>query len=227
MGALAHTVIEEPRLLMHVPNGPRPHPVLCFLHGAREAALNGEGVPQPLTNVGRNQSPPGRAYQGSDFLAPFLVVSPQLPKERRWGGHQLQFLDLDISEVDAAVTRAIESHGGDPTRLSITGFSYGGEGAFRVAHGSRHSWRSIWAVDPALQQALPPLPSDEVRVWVHHGNAQPGAEYMAQFAGDLQLLPESAARGGPRLITRMEADHPATCFGAYAQRHVYQWLLAP
>lgn len=209
--------IEQPRALVYVPEQRGgPLPVLCFLHGAGEAATDAAGKPQPLGKLLANRSPAWHAENGSPFVSRFLVVCPQLERRRRWE-------PSDASHVDAIVDAAIGHHGGDPARLFLTGFSYGGEGAFRIALASPR-WGTVWAVDPAIQR-VPEPPAKDTRVWIHHGRQQPGAENMAAFAITLALADWASDVHARRILTVLDTDHPATCTAAYAEAHVYDWLL--
>jgi predicted esterase len=208
----------ESRSLIYVPDGAGPHPVLCFLHGAGEAATDRDGhQPRPLSRVLTHRSPGWHAENGTPFVSRFLVICPQLGRTRRWE-------PADAEWVDTLVAHAISSLGGDASRLALSGFSLGGEGAFQLASASRFSWRAIWAVDPALQR-IPPTPPDDSRVWVHYGNDQPGGENMQAFAAALGLAPSNGDRSARRLVTALDADHVATCIAAYAAAAVYDWLV--
>ena len=208
----------ESRALIFVPDGSGPHPVLCFLHGAGEAAADRTGQQlQPLTRVLTHHSPGWHAENGTSFVARFLVICPQLGQVRRWEPE-------DAEWVDPLVTHAINQHGSDATRLALTGFSLGGEGVFQLANASRYRWPVIWAVDPALQR-MPPTPADDVRVWVHHGNDQPGGTNMSRFAETLGLEAFGGDRSARRLLSVLQEDHVGTCVTAYATPQVYDWLV--
>jgi predicted esterase len=209
--------VEGARCLIFVPEGGGPHPVMCFLHGAGEAALDKDGKPQSPAKLLANGSPAWHAEKGSAFASPFIVVCPQLERRRRWES-------ADAPWVDSVVQAAVRDHGGDLSRLILTGFSYGGEGAFQIRSASKLAWPTIWAVDPALQR-VPPLPAADVRVLVHHGGAQPGAENMQAFANALALKPWSGDPESRRALTALDADHPGTCTAAYAEARAYDWLL--
>jgi predicted esterase len=207
----------ESRSLMYVPDGSGPHPVLCFLHGAGEAASDCDGgQPQLLSSVLSHRSPGWHAENATPFVSRFVVICPQLGRRRRWE-------PADTEWVDALVSHAIRDHGGDPARLVLTGFSRGGEGVFQLASASQFSWGTIWAVDPALQR-MPPKPAADVRVWVHYGNDQPGAENMDAWRKELGLEPFSDDTSARRVVTALDEDHVGTCVAAYAAAHVYRWL---
>jgi predicted peptidase len=208
----------ESRALIFVPDSAGPHPVLCFLHGAGEAAADRRGERlQSLNRVLTHRSPGWHAENGTSFVTRFLVICPQLGQVRRWEPD-------DADWVDSLVSNAIDRHGGDATRLALTGFSLGGEGAFQLASVSRYRWTAIWAVDPALQRT-PPMPADDVRVWVHHGSDQPGGAHMGAFAKTLGLEAFRGDRSARRVISVLQKDHVGTCIAAYAMPQVYDWLV--
>src|SRR5262249_35095659 len=148
--------------LIYTPRSEGPHPVLCFLHGAGEAATNRKRnkdgqeeppFPQFIGKLLANESPPWQANENKAYIRQFMVVCPQLERRRRWTPN-------DASWVDDLVYEALRFNRGDRRRLILSGFSYGGEGAFQVASASALAWKAIWAVDPAIQDGLPPYPHD-------------------------------------------------------------------
>jgi len=208
----------EIRSLIYAPETPGPHPVLCFLHGAGEAAADRDDRQlHPLSRVLAHRSPGWHAENATPFVSRFLVICPQLGRTRRWE-------PADAEWIDPLVSHAINDHGGDASRLALTGFSRGGEGVFQIASASRHRWPTLWAVDPALQR-MPPKPPDDVRVWVHYGNDQPGGEHMDLFREALGLEPFNGDTSARRLVTALDEDHVGTCVAAYAATHVYDWLM--
>jgi predicted esterase len=209
--------VERNRCLIFVPDGDGPHPVLCFLHGAGEAATDKNGNPQPLAKLLANGSPAWHADHGSPFVSRFLVICPQRHKRGRW-------TSSDAAWVDDVVEEAANEHSGDLARLVLTGFSYGGEGAFHVAPASRLNWPTIWSVDPALQPSSPAPPAT-TRVRIDHGDEQPGGEHMAAFAAKLGIDNLAGSHAG-RLIIKLDANHAETSVRAYRQPQVYDWLVA-
>src|SRR4051794_34665234 len=126
----------ESRALIYLPDGRGPHPVICFLHGAGEGATDEQGRPQPLAKVLEHRSPAWHAETGSPLTARFAVVCPQLESGRRWEPEDAPWIDGLVESVHA-----------DRSRLVLTGFSRGGEGAFQIASRSRLAWKTLWAVD--------------------------------------------------------------------------------
>ncbi len=205
--------------LVYVPETSGPHPVLCFLHGAGEAAADRDGLnPQSLDAVLAHRSPGWHAENATPFVSQFLVICPQLGRSRRWE-------PSDAEWVDSLVAQAISRNCGDASHLVMSGFSLGGEGAFQLASASGHRWQTIWAVDPALQR-MPPQPADDVRVWVHYGFEQPGGANMQAFATALGLASFKGDKSARRVVTALEESHVGTALAAFATAIVYEWLVS-
>lgn len=131
-------------------DGESKWPLMLFLHGAGERGEDLEML--------KKHGPPKIVEQQTDF--PFVVISPQCPKEQRWQADELLALVEDI----------VARYAIDEDRIYVTGLSMGGYGTWALAGdhserfaaiapicggGSRHSARSI------AQAKLP--------VWVFHG----------------------------------------------------------
>src|SRR6185436_9807540 len=88
-------------------------PLVLFLHGAGE-----RGDDLELVKV---HGPPKLIAQGKDF--PFIVVSPQCPKDKWW--EPIELLAL-LDEVGG-------KYKVDANRVYVTGLSMGGFGSWRLA----------------------------------------------------------------------------------------------
>jgi predicted peptidase len=90
-------------------------PVLCFLHGLREAA------PAPIRQALTQHGPlnPDNSYRVIDQ---FIIVAPQLPAP---GGDVWRQRAAEVREIVEAIQA---QYYGDPDRTYLTGFSYGGNG---------------------------------------------------------------------------------------------------
>lgn len=230
-------------VLVYVPiGGQGPHPILCFLHGAGEAATNADGRAQRI-DVLESHGPPAAVCEKPDaaswpsiaqakrLLQPFIVVCPQLEKHGPWRGGDAEWA-LD------AVNDAAREHNGDPGRRFLTGFSSGGSGVFRAATGKqRAEWAAFWAVDPN-----PELCPARGRFLLHHGSRftdGDGASYRARINPDLndifdlkrQARQENrdwwSLPGGNQAYLELKLDHVPTCQAAYADPDAYSWLLHP
>jgi predicted peptidase len=88
-------------------------PLVMFLHGAGE-----RGDDLELVKV---HGPPKLIKQGKEF--PFIVISPQCPKDKWW----------EPVELTALLDDVIKKHKVDQDRIYITGLSMGGFGTWRLA----------------------------------------------------------------------------------------------
>ena len=103
-------------------------PLLLFLHGAGERGDDLELV--------KAHGPPKMIAQGRDF--PFVVISPQCPKDEWWS----------IDALHALLDEIVETYRIDKARIYATGLSMGGYGTWGLActyaervRGSRsHMW---------------------------------------------------------------------------------------
>jgi predicted peptidase len=93
-------------------------PLMMLLHGAGERGNDLQLV--------KKHGPPKIAETKSDF--PFIVVSPQCPKERWWNDK----LDVLINLLDDIASKYDVDH----ERIYLTGLSMGGYGTWAL--GSRH-----------------------------------------------------------------------------------------
>jgi thioesterase domain-containing protein len=179
-------------------------PVLCFLHGYDEAA--------PL-EIRRALARHGPLRRGSRAAAGhFLVVAPQLPMP---GDLWHRYADA-VRRIVEEVQRA---HGGDPGRTYLTGFSFGGNGAFDLAGEQSGTWAAVWAVDPTrVPRRDPGCPA-----WLSFGEvARRGRD---RFVAALGLRPADAGALGDRLYLDEGQDHVGSATLAYRDERVYDWLL--
>lgn len=230
-------------VLIYVPTGGQgPYPILCFLHGAGEAALDEEGRTQ-RADVLERHGPPAAVCDKPDAanwpsiaearraLQPFIVVAPQRDKHGQWRANDAEWV------VDA-VNDVVREHNGDPKRRFLTGFSWGGLGVLRMATGKlRAEWAAFWAVDPT-----PELCPARSRLLLHHGkhftsgDAKSYRNGINPNLGDIFDLKRQAQAekaswwslpGSDQAYLELKLDHVPTCQAAYADPDAYAWLLRP
>lgn len=123
-------------------------PLLLFLHGAGERGENLELV--------KIHGPPKLIAAGKQL--PFVVVSPQCPKDQRWQAADLCLL-LDEIEAKQKI---------DKQRIYVTGLSMGGFGSWSLAAHAPDRLAAIAPIcgggDPATAEKIAKLP-----IWVFHG----------------------------------------------------------
>lgn len=182
----------------------RKWPVMLFLHGSGE-----RGDDLKLVKV---HGPPKLVDSRPDF--PFIVVSPQCPKERSWNGEVQQHVLAEL--LDSVLTR----FAADPQRVVITGLSMGGFG----------SW-SLTARHPLLFAAAVPIcgggdPSDAAKLkgvpfWAFHGAKDKGVPL--RLSEEMVSTIQNAG-GTARLTVYPEAEHDSWT-ETYKNEAVYDWLL--
>lgn len=180
-------------------------PLLCFLHGYGEAAPR--DIRRAMTLHG-----PLRSSSAARARQEFIIMAPQL------------LIGGDLWQRYADVLRQIVSevrseNGGDPRRMYLTGFSFGGNGVFDIGIALPQLWAALWSVDPTrVPHADPGLP-----VWLSSGALSRDLE--GGFVGRLHLLPLSGDLGEDRVFTDDRLDHVGTAASAYANVRAYEWLL--
>jgi predicted peptidase len=216
---------EGGKALIYVPDAlpkGQQHPILCFLHGAGENALDEAGNDRGIDIVANNGSPALHAAADMPFVRDFLVICPQLLRRGHW-------TDLHAAQVGALVDKVADERGGDRGRCHLTGFSYGGRGVFVFAHAKPGRWSSLWAVTPAVQQEATPPPARDKRVFLHFG--EPDEVVPAQAVRDFVAKWPPAAGGVGRVerallsgIPPSRASHGHTPILAYMDPEPYAWL---
>ena len=183
-----------------------PLPLLCFLHGHDEAAPM--AIDRALTLHG-----PLRAESLPRTQDRFIIVAPQL---RVAGDHWHRYAEA-VRQIVLAVQA---THGGDPRRTYLTGFSFGGNGVLDLARAQPELWAALWAVDPTR---VPP-PGLAQPLWLSIGEvARPR---RAGFIHTLGLRDADATASGDRLYTDHGEDHVGSATSAYQDERIYAWLLA-
>ena len=206
--ALEHVTGGELPYLLSVPaggGGRSTSPVLCFLHGYGEAAP---------TDIHTGITRDGPLRPGSAAIAreEFIVVAPQLPQAGDlWHRH--------ADSVRSIVQTVRREHGGDPHRLYLTGFSFGGNGVFDLGEAQPGTWAALWAVDPTR------VPADPLErpVWLSVGEV--ARRLGDAFVRTLGLSPAEREPLGERVVLDEGGDHVESARLAYRDDRIYRWLL--
>ena len=176
-------------------------PLLLFLHGGGE---RGDDL-----NLVKVHGPPKLIAAGQDF--PFIVVSPQCPKDHWWDPIVLVALLDDLSakyKVDA-------------DRVYVTGLSMGGFGSWELAG---YAPERIAAIAPICgggethwTKRFAKMPT-----WAFHGAKDAGV----LPARSIEMIEAMKKNGGdPKLTIYPEAEHNSWT-QTYANPEFYEWLLA-
>lgn len=175
-------------------------PLFLFLHGSGERGEDLELV--------KTHGPPKLIAAGKNF--PFIVVSPQCPKNRRWEPIELVAL-LDDLEAKYKV---------DADRIYVTGLSMGGFGTWRLAGYASDRLAAIAPIcgggEKSWVKQFPHLP-----VWAFHG----AKDTSVPPERSQMMVDELKKRGGsPKLTIYPEAGHDSWT-ETYDNPELYKWLL--
>ncbi|HEY2253193.1 MAG TPA: alpha/beta hydrolase-fold protein [Planctomycetaceae bacterium] len=194
----------EMRYLLYLPKdyaSQESWPVLLFLHGSGE-----RGDDLELVKV---HGPPKLIAAGKDF--PFIVVSPQCPKDQWWEPIELIALLDDVGRKFKV----------DADRVYVTGLSMGGFGTWRLAAYAPTRFAAIAPIcgggESYWAKQFAALPT-----WAFHGALDEGVP-LARSAEMVVALKK--AGGKPKLTVYPEASHDSWT-ETYDNPELYSWLLA-
>jgi len=179
----------------------QPVPLMLFLHGAGERGEDLELV--------KKWGPPKLVEKDTKF--PFLVVSPQCPKNQRW----------DVEQMVALVKYVTATYRVDPSRMYCTGLSMGGYGTWAIAAKYPKLFAAVVPIcgggDPAQAKALSRLP-----IWVFHGDKDKAVplERSKEMVAAIR-----DAGGNVKLRIYPDVGHNSWS-ATYANKEVYKWLLS-
>lgn len=175
-------------------------PLVLFLHGAGERGDDLELV--------KKHGPPKLISEGKDF--PFIVVSPQCPKDRWWEPIELVAL-LDDLQSKLKV---------DEDRIYLTGLSMGGFGTWRLAAFAPDRFAAIAPIcgggETHWAKYIAPLP-----VWAFHGAKDKGVP-LERSEKMVEAIKKQG--GNPKLTVYPEAEHDSWT-ETYNNPKFYEWLL--
>jgi predicted peptidase len=176
-------------------------PMILFLHGAGERGDNLEVV--------KKHGPPKIVEQKDGF--PFIVVSPQCPKDDWWTNDVLIALVDDV----AAGYRV------DPDRVYLTGLSMGGYGTWKLALEYPNRFAAIAPIcgggEPRRAFRLKNLP-----VWVFHGGKDPVVP--VKESEDMVNALKKAGNAEVKFTVYPETGHDSWV-AAYDSQELYDWFL--
>ena len=177
-------------------------PLILFLHGAGERGDDIERV--------KVHGPPKLVEQGQDM--PFIVVSPQCPKDEWWS--------FKTSELDALLNEITENYKVDTDRIYITGLSMGGFGTWSMI--TRFPYRFAAAApicgggDRQFTKYYKHLP-----VWAFHGDQ----DQAVPVERSVEMVESLKKNGGdPKLTIYPGVGHDSWT-ETYNNSELYDWFL--
>jgi predicted peptidase len=175
-------------------------PLMLFLHGAGERGDNLEAV--------KVHGPPKLIEAGKEF--PFIVVSPQCPKDKSWNPEELKAL---LDEI-------VKKYKVDKDRIYITGLSMGGYGTWALAAEQPMRFAALVPIcgggDPEKTKLYADVP-----IWVFHGEK----DSVVPFSNSEKMVDALKKHGGePKFTAYPDADHDSWT-ETYNNPELYEWLL--
>ncbi len=202
------------RFLLYLPEGYQDKreskwPLMLFLHGAGERGDN-------LNRV-KAHGPPKLIEKGQEF--PFIIVSPQCPKNQRW----------DDAMLTVLLDHICKEYRVDTSRLYLTGLSMGGYGSWSLGMAlcdrlaaiapicGGGSFIDVYNASGAKGKALRSL-----GVWAFHG-----AKDTVVPISESEKMVEALRKFGhpaPKLTIYPDARHDSWT-KTYDNPELYQWFL--
>ncbi len=195
----------------------RKWPAILFLHGSGERGDDGD----KQTRVGL-----GPALRDGKAAAAAIVIFPQCPDGQRWAGaaRKIAIAALDQTEREFSIDRR---------RVSLTGMSMGGAGAWVLAAEYPRRWSALAPVcgyvhkPPNLADAEEPTTDSyadfaqklpRIPIWIFHGSDDP-------------VVPASESRSMAAVLSARAkyTEFPKTGHNAwdpaYTETHLLRWLI--
>ncbi len=175
-------------------------PLVLFLHGAGE---RGDDL-----DLVKKHGPPKLIDNGQHF--PFLVVSPQCPKNRWWESFELSALLDDV----------VEQHKVDEDRIYVTGLSMGGFGSWSLVAYAPKRFAAVAPICGGGEPFLTGLFRD-VPFWVFHG-AKDSVIPLERSQAMVDAL--ERRKGNVKFTIYPDAGHDAWT-ETYDNPEFFEWML--
>lgn len=178
-------------------------PLIVFLHGAGARGND----PQ---KVKRRHGPPKIVEKQKDF--PFIVVSPQCPKDDFWSDR----VEVLINLLDDIVAR----YKVDTERIYLTGLSMGGYGTWSLAYEYPERFAAIAPICGGGKRFMAPKLKD-IPIWVFHG-AKDEAVPLEESERMVDAIRKHG--GNVKLTIYPNAGHDSWT-QTYDNQQLYDWFL--
>ena len=185
-------------------DGKKKFPLLLFLHGAGERGSDLEKVTK--------HGPPKLIKQGKQF--PFVVISPQCPKDSWW----------DANALDAMLDKIIESHAVDESRIYCTGLSMGGFGTWALGSTNPNRFAAFAPIcgGGVDRTAFNAFEMWKKPVWVFHGDA----DKVVPLEESERMVKALRRRGCKPKFTIYKGVNHDSWTETYNNPKLYEWFLS-
>ena len=194
------------KYLLFLPEGygqeQKQWPLMLFLHGAGERG-------DDLKKV-KVHGPPKIVEKQKDF--PFIVVSPQCPKDDWW----TMKTEVLINLLDDIVAR----YDVDPERVYLTGLSMGGYGSWALASEYPEKFAAMVPICGGGNRIMSFFLKD-MPIWAFHG----AKDSVVPVEESKDVVEAINARGGKAKLTIYPDANHDSWTETYNNQELYDWLL--
>jgi len=181
-------------------------PLLLYLHG-----FGHSGSQLKLVLSG---GPPLEIENGKELR--IAVVSPQCPFGQNWQTEEM------IERLSQLVSEVVTQFGFDLERVTLTGFSMGGDGAWALGIAHPEQFKAVVPVASWYAKTENICNLMDISVWVFQSTKD---EVVAsRFAKDLVRTLELCG-GNVKMTLFFDADHTTTSILVYGRDDLYTWLI--
>ena len=177
-------------------------PLMLFLHGAGE---RGDDL-----NKVKVHGPPKIVEKQKDF--PFIVVSPQCPKDVWWNDK----VEVLINLLDEIVAR----YDVDTERVYLTGLSMGGYGTWALASKYPDRFAAAAPICGGGMRIMA-FGLKDVPIWAFHGGKDP----VVPVEESKEMVAAVKARGGDAQLTIYPNARHDSWTETYNNPELYDWFL--
>jgi len=194
------------KYLLFLPEGygekKKSWPMILFLHGAGERGNDLKKV--------KKHGPPKIVQKRKDF--PFIVVSPQCPKDDWWTDK----IEVLINLLDDIAAK----YNVDTERIYLTGLSMGGYGTWALAAEYPERFAAVAPICGGGNRIMA-FRLKDVPVWVFHG----AKDNVVPLKESEEMVNTISARGGnAKLTVYPDAGHDSWT-ETYNNEELYEWFL--
>jgi len=180
-------------------------PMMLFLHGRGES--NG-----PLSLVAK-WGPPKMAEAGQDM--PFLIVSPQCPKDDRWSS------EVQLTRLSELIDEITSNYAVNEKKLYLTGLSMGGYGSWYLSAKHPGKFAAVAPICGGGELEFAEKIKD-IPIWAWHGDE----DRAVPFDKSVEMVEAIKKAGGTSTkFTTLEGIGHNCWSAAYATPQLYQWML--
>jgi len=196
------------RYLLYLPQDYDPvrregFPAILFLHGAGERGDSVEAV--------ATWGPPRLAREKN---LPFIVISPQCPKEHWWTSMMF--------ELKGLLDQAIVQYNIDTTRIYLTGLSMGGYGTFAFSLLYPDYFAAVAPICGGGTPSMVNFVKDYPPIWVFHGNH----DKIVPVESSTMMVEAMKNAGFNVKYTIYESGDHYIFKKVYADTSLFNWFLA-